>query len=52
MFVLEDRLRHLGAGRGRGVVGRAGLKQINDLAAAFARSGHDRLQLVGREILT
>jgi hippurate hydrolase len=46
--VLGDRLRHARGGGGRGVVRGAGLQQRDDLAAAVAGPGDQRLDLVGR----
>jgi amidohydrolase len=47
--VLGDRAGHPGRGGGRGVVGRAGLQQGDDLAAAIAGAGDQLLDVRGRE---
>ena len=43
MFVLDDRLHHLGDGEARRVIGRAGLQERDDLTSSLAGALDDRI---------
>ena len=48
LLVLQDGFHHFDCRGGRRVVGRAGLQQVHDFGAAFARAVHDGVDAVRR----